>query len=85
VIAFSTEQQYWRAQSRHIQAVRSDSAGTYRLRALPAGDYFIVAVDGVEQGEWFDPSYLEQARTGAARLTVREGEKKTQDLRAPGA
>ena len=80
VIAFSTDQQYWRAQSRHIQAGRTDSAGTFRLRGLPPGDYFIVAVDGVEQGEWFDPAYLEQARTGAARITVREGEPKTQDL-----
>jgi hypothetical protein len=85
VIAFSTDQQYWRAQSRQIQAVRTDSTGAYRLRGLPPGDYFIVAADGVEQGEWFDPAYLEQARAGAARLTVREGDKKTQDLRGPGA
>ena len=81
VIAFSTDQQYWRAQSRHIQAVRTDSTGTFGLRGLPPGDYFIVSVDGVEQGEWFDPTYLEQARTGAARFTVREGAKQTVDLR----
>jgi hypothetical protein len=85
VIAFSTDQQYWRAQSRQIQAVRTDATGAFRLRALPPGDYFIVAVDGVEQGEWFDPAYLEQARAAATRLTVREGEKKTQDLRGPAA
>ena len=80
VIAFSTDQQYWRAQSRQIEAVRTDSTGAFRFRGLPPGDYFIVPVDGVEQGEWFDPAYLEQARAGASRLTVREGEKKTQDL-----
>jgi hypothetical protein len=80
VIAFSTDQQYWRAQSRQIQTARTDSTGAYRLRGLPPGDYFIVAVDGVEQGEWFDPAYLEQASAGASRLTVREGDKKTQDL-----
>src|SRR5204862_5005289 len=80
VIAFSTEQQNWRAQSRHIQAVRTDSTGVFRLRGLPPGDYFIVAADSVEQGEWFDPTYLEQARAGAARLTLREGAKQTQDL-----
>jgi hypothetical protein len=85
VIAFSTDQQYWRAQSRHIEAVRTDATGTFRLRALPPGDYFLVTDEGVEQGEWFDPAYLEQARTGATRLTLREGEKKTQDLRGPGA
>jgi hypothetical protein len=44
-----------------------------------------VAVEDVEQGEWFDPAYLEQARTRARHLTLSEGEKKTQDLRGPGA
>ena len=68
MIAFSSDQQYWRAQSRHIQTSRSDATGAFHLRALPPGDYFIVAVDGVEQGEWFDPAYLEQARTGATAV-----------------
>jgi hypothetical protein len=80
VIAFSSDPQFWRAQSRHIQAVRTDSSGMFHLRALPPGDYLIVAVDGVEQGEWFDPAYLEQARPGASHLTLTEGEQKTQDL-----
>ena len=44
----------------------------YRLRGLPPGDYFVVAVDDVEQGEWFDPSYLEQiAREGAVSRSAR--------------
>ncbi len=85
VIVFSSDPQYWRAQSLHIQAARTDTSGTFRLRGLPAGDYLIVAVEDVEQGEWFDPAYLEQARTGARHLTLSEGEKKTQDLRGPGA
>jgi hypothetical protein len=84
VIAFSTDPQYWRPQSRHIQAVRTDQAGAYRLRNLPPGDYLIVAVEDVEQGEWFDPAYLEQARTGAKHVSLSEGEKKAQDLRGPG-
>ena len=85
VIAFSSDQQFWRAQSRHIATSRTDAAGAFRLRGLPPGDYFVVAVDGVEQGEWFDPAYLEQARAGATRITLREGETKAQDLRGPGA
>jgi hypothetical protein len=85
VIVFSTDQQFWRAQSRHIQTSRTDAAGAFRLRGLPPGDYFVVAVDGVEQGEWFDPAYLEQARNGATRITLREGETKAQDLRGPAA
>jgi hypothetical protein len=83
VIAFATDQQHWRAQSRHIQAVRTDANGAFRVRGLPPGDYLLVAVDDVAQGEWFDPTYLEQARAAATRISLTEGEKKTMDLRGP--
>lgn len=82
VIAFSTDEQHWRAQSRRIQAARTDQSGTFRLRNLPPGDYLLIASDDVEQGEWFDPAYLEQARAGAKPMSISEGEKKTFDLKA---
>ena len=82
VIAFSTDQQHWRAQSRRIQVARTDQSGSFRLRNLPPGDYLLIASDDVEQGEWFDPAYLEQARAGAKQLSISEGEKKTLDLKA---
>src|SRR5258708_34718640 len=85
VVVLSSGQQYWRAQSRHIQAARTDSSGAFRLRGLPAGDYLIIAVDDVEQEEWFDPTYLEQIRATATPVTISEGEKKTKDLPGPGA
>jgi hypothetical protein len=85
VIAFSTSAEHWRAQSRRIQAVRTDQSGTFRLRNLPPGDYLLIASDDVEQGEWFDPAFLEQARAGAKQLSLSEGEKKTLDLRGPSA
>jgi len=83
VIVFSAEQQYWRPQSRRINAARTDQSGTYRFRNLPPGDYLMVAVDDVEQGEWFDPAYLEKVRQDATRISISEGEKKTQDLKGP--
>ena len=83
VIAFSTEQEHWRPQSRRITSARTDQAGAFRMRNLPPGDYFVVAVDDVEQGEWFDPAFLERVRPDATRVSVSEGEKKTQDLRLP--
>jgi len=84
VIAYSTEQEHWRPQSRRIVTARTDQAGAFRMRNLPPGDYFIVAVDDVEQGEWFDPAFLEKVRPDATRVSVSEGEKKTQDLRIQG-
>lgn len=83
VIAFPQDEGRWQAQSRHIVTARSDKTGAYRLNMLPAGDYFVVAVDDVEQGEWFDPLFLEQVREAAVRITIGEGAQRTQDLKTP--
>ena len=85
VIAFSSDRQYWRPQSRRIQTARTDSTGAYKIRGLPPGDYLIIAADDVEQGEWFDPAYLEQVQPGAKALSLSEGQKTTLDLKGPGA
>jgi len=83
VIAFSTDPQTWRAQSRYIQAARTDQNGLYHMRALPPGDYYVLVTDNVEQGEWFDPAFLEQARQAATRTSLGDGDKKTLDLSGP--
>jgi hypothetical protein len=80
VIAFSTDESNWRPQSRRIQSVRTDSSGAFHIRNLPPGDYFLVAVDDVEQGEWFDPVYLQSVRSAGTRIAISEGDRKTQDL-----
>jgi hypothetical protein len=81
VLAFSTDTSVWRAQSRHIMTARPDQTGAFRIRGLPAGEYFTVTVDPAEPGEWFDPAYLDQHRQGAARVTLGEGDVKTQNFR----
>jgi carboxypeptidase family protein len=83
VIAFPADDGLWQPQSRQIVTARTDKMGAYRINMLPAGDYLVVAVDDVEQGEWFDPAFLEQIRDDATKLTIGEGEPRTQDLKAP--
>ena len=34
-----------------------------------------------EQGEWFEPAYLDEHRAGAARVTLGDGDVKTQDFK----
>jgi hypothetical protein len=84
VLAFSTDASLWRPQSRQIAATRPDQTGHYRLRTLPPGEYYVVAVDPSEQGEWFEPAYLEQHRNGASRVQLAQGDAKTVDLRVGG-
>lgn len=69
-------------QSRRIQTARTDQSGVYQVSSLPSGDYLAVATDDVEQGEWFDPEFLDRIRDKAMRVTLGEGDQRTQDLKA---
>jgi protocatechuate 3,4-dioxygenase beta subunit len=81
IIAFTTDRALWMPQARRIQAVRPSADGRYRIRNLPPGDYFLAAADDVETGEWYDPGFLQQLLGGAMKVTLGDGEQKTQDLR----
>ena len=81
VLAFSTDSSLWRPQSRQIMTARPDQTGKYRIRGLPKGEYYLVAVDPAEQGEWFNPQYLDEHRQGASRVTLSDGDTKTHDFK----
>lgn len=81
VLAFSTDPSLWRAQSRQIMTARPDQTGKYRIRGLPPGDYYLATVDPAEQGEWFEPAYLDEHRAGASRIAISEGDSKTHDFK----
>jgi hypothetical protein len=81
VLAFPTDASLWRPQARQIMTARPDQTGKYRIRGLPAGQYYLATVDPAEQGEWFEPAYLDEHRAGAARVTLSDGDVKTQDFK----
>ena len=61
---------------------RPDQNGRYTVNNLPPGDYFAVAADYVDPNRRAgDPGYLEELSRKATRLTLREGETRTLDLR----
>jgi len=81
LLAFPTDEQLWRPQSRQIMTTRPDQNGKYQIRGLPAGEYYLVAVDPAEQGEWFEGAYLGAHRASATRFSLTEGDVKTQDFK----
>ncbi len=81
VIMFPSDDRLWLPQARQIMTTRTEATGSYQFTTVPSGDYLIVAVEDVEQGEWFDPSYLEQIRNRATKVRVDEGDQRTQDLK----
>src|SRR5580765_5801096 len=81
VLAFPADPALWRPQSRQIATARPDQTGKYRIRGLPPGDYYLATVDPSQQGEWFEPAYLDEHRSGAVRLSLGEGDVKTKDFK----
>lgn len=80
VLAFPVESSLWYPQSRFIMTARPDQTGQYQIRGLPAGAYFVATVDPTEANEWFEPSFLEEQRANAVRLTLGDGDVKTHDV-----
>jgi hypothetical protein len=60
---------------------RPDDQGRFRFRALRPGNYYIVAVEHVQNGEWMDPAWMESVRSRATRVTLNEGDTLTADLK----
>jgi len=81
VLAFPFDPALWRPQSRHIATARPDQTGRFQIRGLPPGAYYVAVVDPLEQGEWFEPAFLDQQRGSAATVTLGEGDVKTQDFK----
>ena len=84
IVVFSADRGAWFPNSRRIVALRPYSDGQYRIRNLPPGDYYVVAHDDLEHGEWFDPFTLEELVPLAARITMAEYENKVHDVTLPG-
>jgi hypothetical protein len=80
VLAFSTDEAFWDQGSRRLGMARPDQNGTFNLRSLPPGSYYVVAVESMPE-EWGNPELFEQLKVDAKRATLNEGEHQTLDLR----
>jgi protocatechuate 3,4-dioxygenase beta subunit len=84
VILFPVNQAQWAPPSRRIIWNRVAADGSFTSRSVPPGDYYIVAVNDVEPGQWLDPTYLQGLIPSATKITIGDGEKKTIEIRGGG-
>ncbi|HVQ42193.1 MAG TPA: carboxypeptidase-like regulatory domain-containing protein [Vicinamibacterales bacterium] len=85
IVVFSTDERTWFNRSRAVVQVRPASDGSFSVRGLPAGEYWMAALTDLEQREdWVDPAVLRQLVPAAVKVTLADGEKKTQDIRIAG-
>lgn len=80
VALFPKELREGRDARRFVRSTRPDQEGRYQTRGLPPGDYFAAAVESLEQGREWDPSFQEQMRPRAKTFSLKEGETLTLDL-----
>ena len=87
VIAFPVERDQWTRYGLtpvRILAVPAAGATGYRIEGLPAGKYFLVAVDRSLITAWQDPKFLERAAGVATRVELAWGQTTPVDLRLTG-
>jgi hypothetical protein len=65
---------------RFIRTVRPDQDGYFHVKGLPPGNYTVIALDWIEQGRQFVPSFQEELRKAGKPLTLREGQSTTLEL-----
>lgn len=85
VLVFPTDRRRWSghgANPRTLKSVLTTRTGLYTLEHVPAGEYYVIAVEASLADGWRDPERLEVLATHASRLSVSASEShKTLDLR----
>ena len=85
VLAYPVDPAAWSssgALSRRMRTARARKDGAYSIQGLPAGEYFVVAVQEDKVGEWQDPALLRALARVAQRVQLGDGEQKTVGLSA---
>ena len=79
VLVFSTDRAKWLANSGFLKSVRPSEDGGFEVAGLPAGEYWVAAVDAIQGdqgfGEWEKPEVLEMLTTRATRVMLAERER----------
>jgi hypothetical protein len=81
IVAFPVDQTHWTPGSRRIRSARPGNTGSFRIAGLPPGEYYVCAMTDLEPNMLYTPGYLEPLVAASIKLTLVDGEKKTQDLK----
>jgi hypothetical protein len=84
IVLFAADKRFWTPQSRRIASTRPGTDGKFTIRGIPAGEYRLTAITDADTDEWFNPAFLEQVMSASIPVSIRDGEKKTQDIRVQG-
>jgi hypothetical protein len=82
-VLFSSNREHWiGTNSRRIRTIsRPNDDGIYQFNSLLPGEYLLAVLTEIEPNDQFDPNFLEQLVPAAIKITLAEGDRKTQQLR----
>jgi hypothetical protein len=63
-----------------LAAATLSSTGTYRFTSLPAGEYFVAAIDAARLSTWRNPELMTALERSAQRVTLAWGQTTARDL-----
>ncbi|HEX7139236.1 MAG TPA: carboxypeptidase-like regulatory domain-containing protein, partial [Vicinamibacterales bacterium] len=81
VIVFSQDREQWTGNTRYRNQGRPDQEGRFKIRGLPAGRYYAVALENIDPGDAGDPDFLDRVRTKGTMFSMNDGETKALDLK----
>jgi protocatechuate 3,4-dioxygenase beta subunit len=68
VVFFPADSKRWTPGSRYLRIARPDQDGRFKISGLPPGEYNVIALDRIVQGQNADPEFLERVRNRASTL-----------------
>ena len=82
VVLFPSDPALWGTTNEaRRRLIRVTKAGTYSIKDLPPGRYYLVAVPDALTGEWASPAVLEDLARDAIEVFVDAGAHRVQDLK----
>jgi hypothetical protein len=84
IAVFPADHVLWRPRARRIQSARAGTDGRWIVRDLPPGDYLVAALADLDPDDLLDAAFLDKLTGFAAKVSLREGDDKTLDLRVGG-
>jgi hypothetical protein len=80
VVAFPLARENRYSGSRYVRLARPDEQAQFRLGMLPPDDYWIVAVDALEDSAVQNPDLLDTLSAAGRRITLRANQRLTTEL-----
>jgi hypothetical protein len=85
VIILPVDKSLWSVGLRRRPASqRPDTTGRFRMIDLAAGDYYLALVADIQPDQVNDTTFLESLIPSAVKFTLKEGERKVQDVKLAG-